>query len=146
MLLEIGSSIKRIRVFNKLIKISTEQINDDKQTSSEIWQQINDENWMSDTDSYLELYENLSDSDEEICDSTNDKRDEINDDTIDDHDTVEEEENSLMDEEKRKESIPKSSLAEWVKECNISRCHTSIFSEDCGLSFLSQDIQNLLKQ
>lgn len=51
--------------------------------------ETNDENWMSDTDSYLELYDNLSDSDEEICDSVIGKRDDIKDKTIDDQDTGE---------------------------------------------------------
>jgi hypothetical protein len=73
----------------------------DKYSSSESSEQ-NYENCMSETDSYVELYDNFSESEVEMYDSlVSGRRDGVNDGTIHDQDTDAAEENSL-DEDKRK--------------------------------------------
>ncbi len=112
--------------------------------SSSDYAEETDDNGCSDTDSYIELYDNY-DNKRKSCDY---EQDTVNDAPLDDEDTFDVEDDSL-EKEKRKEAVTKSSIAEWVIECNISRCHVSNLLRrlklDCGLSFLPLDSRTLLK-
>ncbi len=106
--------------------------------------EASDDNWCSDTHSYIELYDNY-DNKRKSCDY---EQDTVNDAPLDDEDTFDVEDDS-SDKEKRKEAVTKSSIAEWVIECNIPRFHVSNLLRrlklDCGLSFLPLDSRTLLK-
>jgi hypothetical protein len=110
--------------------------------SSSDYAEETDNNWCSDTDSYIELY---YDNKRKSCDY---EQDTVNDAPLDDEDTFDVEDDSF-EKEKRKEAVTKSSIAEWVIECNIPRCHVSNLLRrlklDCGLSFLPLDSRTLLK-
>lgn len=101
------------------------------------------DNYWSDTDSYLQF----DDDEDHICDPLNDDLVIFNAD--EEEDIVDETNIKSIDEEKTKEAATKSSIAEWVIECNVPRSHVSNLLRrlrfDCGLSYLPLDSRTLLK-